>query len=177
MKKFNTRELVFLALLVSLNIVLTRIASIRISIGGIEGIRIGFGAFPIILGGIMFGPTAGGIVGTLGDIVGYFINPMGPYMPHFTFTAALIGIIPPIILKPIKTLIPSFWQLVIAIGIGQLVSSVILVPYFIQLLFHLSMKVTLPPRIITQIIQVPLYALFTRIILDKLHLALKFKAN
>ncbi|WP_043883776.1 hypothetical protein [Caldanaerobacter subterraneus] len=32
MKKFTTREIVFLALLVALNIVLTRIASIRIAI-------------------------------------------------------------------------------------------------------------------------------------------------
>ncbi|AIS53285.1 hypothetical protein TKV_c21530 [Thermoanaerobacter kivui] len=140
MKKFSTRELVFLALLVSLNIVLTRIASIRIAIGGIEGIRIGFGAFPVILAGIMFGPLAGGIVGAVGDMIGYFINPIGPYMPHFTITSALVGIIPPLILKPVKNPISSLWQLIIAIGIGQLISSVILVPYFIQLLFKVSME-------------------------------------
>lgn len=175
MKKFTTREIAFLALLVALNIVLTRIASIRIAIGGVEGIRIGFGAFPVIFSGIAFGPYAGGIVGALGDIIGYFINPMGPYMPHFTFTAALVGILPPLFLKSFKAQIPTFWQLVIAIGLGQAISSIILTPYFIQMLFHLPMKITVPPRIVTQAIQVPLYAFFTEIILKKFHLAFSSK--
>lgn len=176
MKKFTTREIAFLALLVALNIVLTRIASIRIAIGGVEGIRIGFGAFPVIFSGIAFGPYAGGIVGALGDIIGYFINPMGPYMPHFTFTAALVGILPPLFLKPFKEAkVPTFWQLVIGIGLGQTISSIILTPYFIQILFHLPMKITVHPRIVTQAIQVPLYAFFTEVILKKFHLAFSSK--
>lgn len=176
MKKFKTKELVFLALLVSLNIVLTRIASIRIPIGGIEGIRIGFGGFPIILAGILYGPIAGGLVGAVGDILGYFINPIGPYMPHFTLTAALTGIIPAIILIPNKKPIPSFVELLIAIGIGQIITSIILVPYFIQLLFKVSLTITLPPRIISQLIQIPLYASFTELILKKLNLEIQYKA-
>jgi ECF transporter S component (folate family) len=168
MKKNDTRELVFLSLLVSLNIVLTRIASIHIPICGVEGIRIGFGAFPVILAGIMFGPTAGGIVGALGDTIGYYINPMGPYMPHFTLAAALTGIIPALILKPIKRPIPSLWQIIMAIGIGQFISSVILVPYFLQMLFKIPMATTLPARIIGQAIHVPVYSILVQILLKKL---------
>ncbi|MDI3481626.1 MAG: hypothetical protein PWQ97_1281 [Tepidanaerobacteraceae bacterium] len=174
MKKITTRELVFMALLVSLNIVLTRVASIRLSIGGVEGIRIGFGGFPVILAGIMFGPVSGGIVGAIGDIVGYYINPMGPYMPHFTLTAALTGIIPAAILMPFKKTVPSFWQLLLAIAIGQTVTSVILVPYFLQMLFKIPMAVTLPGRIIGQALHVPVYALFAEVLLKRINLALHY---
>ncbi|TCW32068.1 ECF transporter S component (folate family) [Thermohydrogenium kirishiense] len=176
MKKIHARELVFLALLISLNIVLSRIASIKIAIGGIESIRIGFGALPVILAGIMFGPTAGGIVGAVGDIIGYYINPLGPYMPHFTMTAALTGIIPPLILKPVKAPIPSLWQLMIAIGVGQFISSVVLVPYFLQLLFKIPIVTTLPPKVIGELINVPIYALFTQILLKRINMVY-FKAH
>ncbi len=82
-------------MLISLNIDLRRIASIRIAIGGIEGIRIGFGALPVILAGIMFGPTAGGIVGAAGDMVGYYINPLAfkARILYILFAPALLQLI------------------------------------------------------------------------------------
>ena len=91
--KISSRIITNIGLLIALSIILTRIASIRIAIGGIEGVRIGFGGLPIILGGIMFGPLAGGIVGGVSDILGYIVNPIGAYMPHFTLSSALTGII------------------------------------------------------------------------------------
>lgn len=177
MRKIATRELVFMALLISLNIVLTRIASIRISMGGVEGIRIGFGGFPVILGGIMFGPVAGGIVGAMGDVLGYYINPMGPYMPHFTLTAALTGMIPALVLGPVKRQVPNFWQLLLAIGIGQTISSVILVPYFLQLLFKIPMVATLPAKILGQAIHVPVYALFAEVLLKRINMVLRYNTR
>jgi len=44
----RTRRLVILALMISLNVILARFASVRIAIGGVEGIRIGLGNFPVI---------------------------------------------------------------------------------------------------------------------------------
>ncbi|MFP4017550.1 MAG: folate family ECF transporter S component, partial [Halanaerobiales bacterium] len=90
----STRRMVYLSFLIALSIILTRVFSLRIAIGGVEGIRIGFGALPIILASVLFGPLAGGIVGAVSDVLGFFINPMGAYMPHFTLTAFLTGFIP-----------------------------------------------------------------------------------
>lgn len=174
MKKFSTRELVYLALFISLNVVLTRIASIRLAIGGVEGIRIGFGSFPTILAGIVFGPVAGGIVGALGDMVGFYINPAGPYMPHFTLTAALTGIIPGLLIIPFRKTIPSFWALVFSIGIGEIITSMIMTPYFLNMLFNIPFVVTIPSRIISLAIQIPMYAFLGELLLKRANFMFNF---
>lgn len=168
MKKISTREMVYLSFLVALNIVLSRVASIRINIGAVEGIRIGFGAFPTIFAGIMFGPLAGGIVGALGDFLGYFINPTGFYFPPITLSAALGGVIPALVLRTFfKNQPDSLWQYLIAIGIGQLITTIILTPYFLQIGFNIPFFVTLPARIVAQCINVPLYSFLTLAIKKK----------
>lgn len=170
MKRLSTRNMVYLSILISLNIVLTRVASIRIGVGGAEIVRIGFGGFPIIFAGITMGPMAGGIVGAIGDIIGYNINPMGAYMPHFTLSAALTGIIPGLVLKPFKKEKETytFWQLLLAIAIGQITTSIFMVPYFMQLLFKVPMVSTVPGRVIGQAIHVPLYAFMTAVIMKRI---------
>lgn len=171
MRKFKTSNIAYYGLLIALNVVLTRIASIRIGSGGVEIIRIGFGGYPIIFAGIMFGPLAGGIVGALGDIIGMIISPMGPYMPHFTLTAALTGIIPGYIMRSCtsKECKTSFKRLLLAIGIGQIVTSIILVPYFMNTLFGVPYAVTLPSRLISQAIHIPIYALMTKVLIARLY--------
>jgi len=174
MQKISTRNVAYYGLLIALNIVLTRIGSIRIGGGGVEMVRIGFGSYPLIFTGIVFGPIAGGIVGAIGDFVGFAINPMGPYMPHFTAVAALTGILPGLIMgmfkdRESKT---NIWKLLIAITVGQVVTSIFLTPYFMQLLFSVPMITTVPGRVVTQIVQIPLYAYVTKILLNRLPAAM-----
>ncbi len=160
MKRMDTHRLVTLGLLVSLNIILVRFASVRISIGGVEGIRIGLGNFPVVFAGLFLGPLAGGMVGALGDIVGFILNPMGAYMPHFTLSAALTGIIPGLVLNLLGRDKVTFPRLVIACGAGLFVTSMVLVPYFLKILFGIPLWTTLPPRAIAFCFTVPVYALF-----------------
>jgi len=174
MKKFSTKELVYMSFLIALNVVLTRVASLRINIGAVEGIRIGFGGFPTILAGIMLGPAAGGIVGAIGDVVGYYINPMGAYVPLFTLSAALTGAIPALVLQFFKRPYQSLCQLIIAIGIGQIITSVFLTPYFLEIAFKIPFFATLPARIITQVINVPIYAVLVQTIKRKTDVMLDY---
>jgi ECF transporter S component (folate family) len=145
--KFTTKQLVFMGLLTSISIILSRIASLRISFAGVEGIRIGLGDLPIILAGITFGPFSGGMVGALSDITGYFINPMGAYMPHFTLVKALSGIIPGIMImfhsRGYKSPVYIGW----IVFVTQLVTSTLLTPYFLQILFGIPAQLTMLPRI------------------------------
>lgn len=164
----RTRRLVYLAFLVALAVVFTRVFSFRFAIGGVEGIRIGLGALPIILSGFLFGPLAGGLVGAVADVLGYFINPLGVYMPHFTLTSLLTGLIPALVLRYVFRGKRSFLTYLIAIGLGQLISSVWLVTYFLELVFSVPRTATLIPYILSQAINVPLYAYLNHLLINQL---------
>ena len=159
-----TKKLVYISLLVGLSIILTRVLSIRIPMGNVEGVRIGFGGFPIIFGGIILGPVAGGIIGAIADLIGFFINPMGAYMPHFTLTSALTGIIPGFLFFYVFKKQYKIFYLILCVAVGQIITSVLLVPYLISVLFGAPFKVLFIPRAITQAIQIPIYAVMIKLI-------------
>lgn len=175
MKRLSTRNVAIYGMLIGLNVILTRYASIRIGGGGTEAIRIGFGGYPVIFAGIVFGPLAGGIVGAVGDLIGMVVSPMGAFMPHFTLVAALTGIIPGVIMLMFKEpkAKTNFGKLLIAIAIGQVITSVFMTPYFMEKLFSIPMVVKVPERAITQAIQIPLYAYITKTLLQRLPLVLE----
>ncbi|MCF6460705.1 folate family ECF transporter S component [Clostridium sp. Cult3] len=173
MQKISTKNIAYFGLLIALNVVLTRVGSIRIGGGGVELVRIGFGGYPVIFAGIVFGPLAGGVVGAVGDVIGHFMSPMGPYMPHFTISAALTGIIPGVVMMLFKDqkAKSSFWKLTLAIALGQITTSIFLVPYFMQTLFSVPMVTTVPGRVIAQAVHIPLYAYVTKVLVSRLSLA------
>lgn len=162
--KINTRKLVFLSLLTALGIVLTRFLSLRLPLFGVEGIRIGIGSLPMIFAGMVFGPVAGGLVGAVTDVVGFWISPMGAYMPHFTFTAFLTGFIPGFVMIYIFKNVRNFKTLLISIAVGQIITSIILVPYFIHILFGVPFKPLLIPRLIGQPINIIVYSYLIKIL-------------
>jgi riboflavin transporter len=166
--RMSSRVITNIGLLIALSIILTRVASLRIAIGGVEGVRIGLGKFPVILGGILFGPIAGGLIGGFSDLLGYIINPIGAYMPHFTITSALTGIIPVLILRlfkkseEIKTI-----ELVFSIAIGHIITSLIMIPYFLHTIFGIPWVVLLPARIIAAPFNVIIYTYIIKILLER----------
>ncbi len=165
--KISSHKITTMGLLIALSIILSRVASLRIAIGGVEGIRIGLGGLPIILGGILFGPLSGGLVGAISDLLGYFINPIGVYMPHFTLTSALTGIIPALVLKLNQKNEPNVLELGIAIAVGQTITSLILVPYFLHILFGLPWVILMPPRIIGVPVNIFLYTVAINLLLKR----------
>ena len=167
MKNFSIKKMVYSSLLITLAIILTRILSLRFAIGGVEGIRIGFGSLPIIFGGIMFGPAAGGIIGAVSDILGYFINPLGAYMPHFTFTTFLTGFIPGVLIHYVFKKRMIYLYIFISIAVGQIISSVILVPIFLDMLFGIPYKATVIPKILGEAVNITLYTYFIRILVKR----------
>jgi len=173
--RISSHKITTMGLLIAMSIILTRIASLRIAIGGVEGVRIGLGRLPIILGGIIFGPFAGGVIGAFSDLLGYFINPIGAYMPHFTLTSALSGIIPASVLILMRKDEPNVLDLGIAITIGQIITSIFLIPYFLHVLFGLPWGVLMPPRMIAEPIHIFIHTYTINIILKRDILITKFK--
>jgi len=150
------KRIVYIALLTALSIVLTRILSLRIPIGGIEGVRIGFGPLPIIIASFLFGPIEGALCGAVSDIVGYIINPMGPYVPAFTIISAIRGVLPGLL--TIKNEKLTFKDYLFAIAITQALTSMLLVPLSLNILLELPLKPVLIPAIISQAFLIPIYS-------------------
>ncbi len=166
--KLTIQNICCIALLVALNIILTRIFSVRISFEGIEGIRIGFGTLPVILAGVLLGGKQGFITGVIGDIIGFELNPTGFYLPTFTLVAGLNGMIVPLLISWFCNGMISFKKLVIVIGINNIITSLILTPFLLQLHFGIPVIVTMPGRVVAQAILIPCIAIMVNILIRRL---------
>lgn len=98
----NTQQLVTMALLVALDIVLSRFGSINL-----WNTRIGFGFVPIVVAGMLLGPTKAALTAAVADIIGALLVPTGAFFPGLTVTAVLRGILYGVLLKVIPELTAS----------------------------------------------------------------------
>lgn len=156
----RTHRLVYMALLVATSIVFTRVFGVMLPIAGVGALRLSFGEIPIILAGLLMGPVAGGVVGTLADLLGYALNPMGgPYFPGFTLTAALTGILPALFLRWFFNNRLSLASILVAIACSELLTSVILNTFWLSIMYGRAFFVLLPLRFAARVILVPTYAL------------------
>ncbi len=159
----RTRSLVFGGILIAASVVLTRFASIRVNFGAVEGVRIGFGSFPIIFAGFCFGPLIGALVGAFSDVLGYILSPGGgPYMPHFTLSSALYGIIPG--LFAMLTCFSERSRILGGILISQLFVGFLLTPFFLATLFGIPWRFLIIPRLVGIPIQIVAYFYFFEVL-------------
>ncbi|MDQ7822360.1 MAG: folate family ECF transporter S component [Candidatus Eremiobacteraeota bacterium] len=159
--RYKPRTLVMMALFIAISILLRRILTIHLPVGIVN-----FAGFPIILAGFLFGPLEGGLVGAISDILGYPLFPEGPYLPFFTLTSALTGIIPALTVKfsGIRGQIP-LWLLILAIFTGQCITKVLLVPYIFSVYFGVPFVLKAAANFAVEIIHTPLYAMLAQPVL------------
>lgn len=153
----STKNIALTSMLIAMSIVLSRFASIRIAIGGVEGIRIGFGKLPIIMGSFILGPLYGGIVGGISDFLGYIIQPIGPYFPHFTIISIISGILPVIIYHIIKGSAEQVINIFIPVGLTISITELFLIPYSLHMVFDIPWQILLIPRLISVPITIAIY--------------------
>ena len=165
MRKLDSKTLIIASFLIALNIVLSRI----ITIPGI----ISFGGFPIVFGGIVLGPVAGFIIGAVGDIVSFLVRPTGAFMPHFVLTSALTGFIPGVITMLLKNKLesPKLWKIFVAILVGQVITSVVMVPYFRMVLFSHPFVLTMAKAASNQLLSIPIYTIIIKGLVEGLYRA------
>jgi ECF transporter S component (folate family) len=152
----QTRVLVYMALFISMEVVLTRLFAIQTSI-----VRIGFGFIPIAFAGIMFGPVIGGVTAMIADIIGMIIMPKGAYFPGFTFSALLTGAIYGFFLygKP-KTIFRVFTAtLVISLLVDLGLNTI-----WLTMLTGNAAVAILPARLIARAILLPLQTIMVYIL-------------
>lgn len=166
-----TKRLVYLALLMSLSIVLTRIASITIPFEGVITLRLGLGPLPVMLAGLLFGPYWGFIAGILADIIGFNLNPLGIYLPQFSLIAGLHGLLPPLIMRLFGKYYPAR-SLIGAIAFTQIVTALMLTPYVLKTTFGIPWLISMPGRLASQLLIIPAYIFLTKKIITALNLPL-----
>lgn len=155
-KQSSTRRITYMAVFIALSVVINTMRFGSVSFGG----------FPIIYSGLVLGPVNGLIVGAVSDVLGFIIRPSsGGYNVVFTLTSALTGLIPIMVVKLFKVKYPNykFYQVLLGIFIGQMLTSVIMAPYFQALLFGKNTFYYYATKaFIKQAVSIPLYAaLFT----------------
>ncbi len=126
MKKWSTKKLVTMGLLVALQIILSRFFSINA-----WNFKIGFSFLPIAVAGMLFGPVGGVAVATVADVVGALLFPSGQFFPGFTLTALLGGLVWGFFLYKKQ----SNGRILCAVLIEQLILSLLLNTLWISILY------------------------------------------
>lgn len=170
----NKKQLTILtcmALLIALNIILTRFLSINT-----QFLRISLGMIPVALAGGIFGPVWGGICGAVGDVLGMLIFPSGPYFPGFTVTAALTGIIYGLFLyhKENSSLIRNtlIASLIVCIGCNLLLDTL-----WLNMLYGSGFLAILPARVIKCLLNIPIYSFLILFLWNKAIIRIPFLHN
>jgi ECF transporter S component (folate family) len=163
----SVRSITLMAILIALNIILSRVCSVHIPFEGVESIRIGFGTLPLVLGGILLGARLGFFAGIIGDLAGFVLAPMGMFLPTFTIAAGLHGLLSGIIAGSGKTKDYPRWRVYLAITMSQILVTIIVIPGLLQWHFGIPFWVTLPARLVTQAILIPMYCALIYAVLAK----------
>lgn len=165
-RKQSTTRLITVAFLMALEIILTRFLSLALPF-----IRIGFGFLPIAIIGILYGPIIGGTAYALGDLLGGFLFPSGPYFPGFTLSAFLTGATFGLVLYKKQI---TWKRLFIASTIVSLGINLVLGSTWLYIILGNGLLGLLPARIVKSCIMVVVQPIIIHFvwhrILSKMHL-------
>ena len=164
----NLRTIVVTALLIAIAAVLG-FFSVQLT----ENLKIGFSFIANELTAMLFGPVVGGIMGGVADIIKYLLKPTGPFFFGFTFNAILGAVIYGVMLykKPI-----SFKRILASKIVVAIVVNVFLNTYWLSMLYGNAFMAILPPRLIKQIIMVPIQSIMLYAVVEVLAKAKVFSA-
>lgn len=153
--RLTLRILTLDGVMVAVSVVLTRLLSLNIPIGGGIGARIGLGHLPIVFTGLVAGPLSGLLVGAIADLVGFVIWPSGPFIIwQITAISALNGAIPWVFVKLAwpRSRTARIW---IGVAVARLVLSVGWLPLVLKSVMGLPYWPVLAGQAAGSIIMVP----------------------
>jgi ECF transporter S component (folate family) len=116
-------------------------------------LQISFSFVPLAVGGMLFGPVIGGIMGVINDILGYLVRPNGPFFPGFTLNALISGIFYGVFLykKPV-TLI----RIVIVSTLNTVLLNLLLTSLWLNMMYGQAYLVLLVGRMTVKLLTLPI---------------------
>lgn len=156
MKRIHVRTMMQVALLIAIEIVLTRFCSISTPV-----VRIGFGFVPIAICGMLYGPVWAGVAAGVSDVLGATLFPVAPYFPGFTLSAILTGLIFGLLLRREEAAWP---RLSLAVALNCLGVSLCLNTLWLSMLYGTAFHVLLPTRILQALIIIPIQLSLLRLL-------------
>ena len=154
---WNVKTLVFMALLVAMHLVLTRVLVIDLG-----EYRISVGSVCTILAGLWLGPVAGGVCGFASDIIGCFMKGYA-VNPFITVAAILWGVLPalvrPLIANKKKT--GKTVGICVSIVVTAILSSLVLTTAGLVIMLGYNFYAIMPGRLIQFAIMIPIYCVLT----------------
>ena len=151
MSKFSkTQVLAFSGMLIAVAAVL---GFFKVPISSVLEIR--FQSIPMAIGGILFGPVTGGIIGAASDVICYLVKPTGPFFPGFTISYFLTGLIFGLILHNKK---PSLVRIIIAESLNAVLIGILLNSVWLSMLYGNGFVAVLTARVLKEIIMIPIHS-------------------
>ncbi|MCI2106957.1 MAG: folate family ECF transporter S component [Intestinimonas sp.] len=141
-------RIVNLAVLIAIDVILTRLCSVNTLF-----FRISFGFLPVVIAAMLYGPWYAGAGAAIADIVGTLIFPTGTYFPGFTLTAFLTGAVYGLLLYRKHR---SVGQIIAAVLLAALLFEVGLNALWLHILTGKGMLALLPIRLVQAGIMVPI---------------------
>lgn len=161
--KTNVKKLIIVSMLIALEVLLSRFMSIATPI-----VKVGFGFVPIAICAMMYGPIWAAGAGTMADIIGATLFPIGAYFPGFTLSAALTGLVFGLFLykkednwNKGKTVL----RITTAVSINCIGISLCLSTFWLTIITESPFFALLPTRILQNVVMIPIQL----IILTALH--------
>ena len=154
---WNVKTLVFMALLIAMHLVLTRVLVIDLG-----AYRISVGSVTTILAGLWLGPIAGGVCGLCADIIGCFMKGYA-VNPFITVAAILWGVLPALA-RPLFANKKKTGQTVvicISIVITAILSSLVLTTAGLVIMLGYNFYAIMPGRLVQFVIMIPIYCVLT----------------
>lgn len=155
----DTRTLVFMALLVAMQIILSKVVSVDLGFA-----RVTISSLPTILAGLWFGPVAGGLCGMAADILGcllkgYAVNPL------ITLSTMTWGVIPALMHPLMRgTKLHRTMYLCLSIVCCAISGTLVLTTCGLVLMNGYDLYAILPGRLIQCAVMIPVYSVLANLL-------------
>lgn len=160
----NIRTMTICAMLLALSVILGFLKIVVIP----NVVEIRLSPLPIAMGGGLFGPVIGMVIGALSDIVGFIAKPTGAYFPGFTISSAVGGLIFGICLRNKKGKI-TLTRIIIA----EILYAVIVGMFFntlnLTILTHGDFKTLFFARLFKEVAMTPVNTLLLWIVIEPIN--------